>query len=440
MKKILLFLPLFVFLSLSYQPIKAQLQVTKAIQSVKNFDSTQLTIQKYYHLALAYKDGKGVAMDYSKAYGYFQQAAELGDSQSVYAVAYMHYKGLGCTQDYELAAKLFAQGAYGNRNNSMYFYGLCWRNGYGVAQNKDSASYWLKKSAALGYTQAVAELKMPTPENSNNSATALARRIQSAAVPDKVPLNQFYKVTPHLPADSVIAGSYSGYLIRYDWSGRYPISSKKLQLVLNLTKGKGSAITGRWLEDSIAPVSIEASLSKDSLEFESTAYKRKDHYSHDSAINYEFKNAALNIVRKGDSVYLAGNIYMFSPDRKEPSKPLFIALTRATVTNTDSSTIKKQYTGLTDSSNQTAAAKLLSVYPNPFDSYVNVQFRVNRSGNVGIELYNVAGVEVYRKPSQALGIGTYTILVEPSNQLPTQTYLLRLVFANGQEAVNVIKK
>jgi uncharacterized protein len=162
MKALLLFLSLY-----AVQPLKAQLNITKPSRITGNFDTAELAIQKYYHLAVQYKEGKGVPMDYQKAYDYFQKAANLGDSQSVYAIGYMHYKGLGCTQDYALAARLFAQGACGGRDNSMYFYGLAWRNGYGLPQNEDSAQYWLKKAAALGYKQAILELQSKAPENNN---------------------------------------------------------------------------------------------------------------------------------------------------------------------------------------------------------------------------------------------------------------------------------
>lgn len=121
----------------------------------------QDTIKKYYALAKKYKDGDGIAIDYSKAFYYFSKAADLGDAQSIYAVAYLHYKGFGTTQDYFTASRLFSQGAYAGRDNSEYFLGLCFRNGYGLKQNEDSARYWLKKAAAQGYRQAFLELQTP---------------------------------------------------------------------------------------------------------------------------------------------------------------------------------------------------------------------------------------------------------------------------------------
>jgi len=424
MKAILLFLSLFAVLS----QLKAQSKADKSSATIKNFDTTELAIQKYYHLAVQYKEGKGVPMDYQKAFDYFEKAANLGDSQSVYAMAYMHYKGLGCKQDYALAAKLFAQGAYGGRDNSMYFYGLCWRNGYGLIQNEDSAQYWLKKSAASGYKQAILELNSRAPENSNAQAIQLVKKIHNAAVPDQVPLNQFIPIVPKAPDSGVIAGDYEGYLIQYDWSGKFPVSTKKLRLFLEQTQSEPKLI-GKWFEEGADSVSLKVAVQQDSLVFNGTRYERKDHYSLERGIEYDFQNAALNLVRKEDTVYLAGNIYMFSPDRKEPSKPLFVVLRR---------TINNQM--IEDTLRQLETVKLINVYPNPFTSYINVEFKVNSATEVGIELYSIGGQRVYTKPSQPLNPGTYKIRIEPSRQLTQQTYLVRLVFDDGQEITKVIKK
>ncbi len=426
MKALLLFLSLYAIL---LQPLKAQINIIKPSQITGNFDTAELAIQKYYRLAVQYKEGKGILMDYQKAFDYFQKAANLGDSQSVYAIGYMHYKGFGCRQDYALAARLFAQGAYGGRDNSMYFYGLAWRNGYGLPQNEDSAQYWLKKAAALGYKQAILELQSRAPENSNAQAEQLVQKIHNAALPEQIPLNQFIPVQPKVPDSTIIAGDYEGYVIQYDWSGKHPVSTKKLHLFLE--RGQTN-LTGKWLEEGADSVTIQVALQKDSLVFNGTNYKRRDHYSLDRGIEYDFQNAALNLVRKEDSVYLAGNIYMFSPDRKEPSKPLLVALVRTVNKNKADSNI--------DTASETTNAKLLSVYPNPFTSYVNVEFEMNEATKVGIELYDIEGKRVYAKPPQPLVKGTYKIRIEPSKHLTQQTYILRLVFTGGQEAVKVIKK
>jgi len=251
------------------------------------------------------------------------------------------------------------------------------------------------------------------------------QKIHNAALPEQIPLNQFIPIRPKTPDSTIIAGDYEGYVIQYDWSGKYPVSTKKLHLFLE--QGQTN-LTGKWLEEGADSVTVRIALQNDSLVFNGTNYERKDHYSLDRGIEYDFQNAALNLVRKEDSVYLAGNIYMFSPDRKEPSKPLLVALVR---------TVKDRKI---DTANLTTEAKLLSVYPNPFTSYVNVEFEVNEATKVGIELYDIEGKRVYTKPPQPLVKGTYKIRIEPFRHLAQQTYILRLVFTGGQEAVKVIKK
>ncbi|MDE1191188.1 MAG: T9SS type A sorting domain-containing protein [Arachidicoccus sp.] len=430
--------------------IIAQRQVIDSNKQIINSDSLRLAdIHKYYSLAKQYKDGNGVAIDYSKAFDFFSRAAALGDAQSTYAVAYMHYKGLGTAQDYTIAAQLFAQGAYEGRDNSEYFYALCLRNGYGVMQNEDSAQYWLKKAASFGYKQATQELQMKVPENSNTAVTQLIQKIHNAAIPEKVALNQFIAVQPKAPDASVIAGDYEGYVIQYDWSGQHTVSAKKLHLLLRpnngniataITANNTVSFTGKWMEENADSVTIHASLQKDSLVFDNTHYQRKDHYSPNRAVTYDFRNASLNLVRKGNSVYLAGNIYMFSPDRKEPSKPLLVALSRIADVNGNNAINTQNYQNLNDSSNKKMDAHLLNVYPNPFTTYTNIEFFVNRETTVGIELYNMVGQKVFEKVAQPLNIGLYKIRIEPSLQLAAQTYVLRLVFSNGQEVIKVIKK
>lgn len=382
-----------------------------------SIDSTEQA-QNYYKLALQYKDGNGVAMDYSKAFEYFSKASDFGDAQGTYAIAYMHYKGLGCTQDYKLAVKLFAKGAVTGKDNSMYFYGLCWRNGYGLKKNEDSAKYWLQKSADLGYKQAVMELKMSAGENSNDSAKRLVQAINNAAIPRNVILNQYKKIENHLPPAEVIAGCYKGYIIQYDWSGKNAVSSKKLTLNLS---GKSKSLEGYWSEEGIDSFKLKASLKLDSLVFNNTKYARKDHYSPDSAVKYSFQSARLNLVQKGDSIFLAGNIEMFSPERKEPSKPLFVALVRVENTNIDKNAVSN-----------------LRVSPNPFTGTLNVEFNLPEPGPLEVQLLTIDGAVVYRNPSGTLDAGHYILPLQPG-KIAAGTYLVKVLNGNHASSVKVVK-
>ena len=376
--------------------------------------ATKATIVNYYKLALQYKDGNGVPMDYSKAYENFSKAANLGDAQSIYAIGYMHYKGLGCEQDYSKAASLFAKGALSGRDNSMYFYGLCWRNGYGVDKNEDSARYWLQKAAAIGYKQAVKELKMIAGENSNDSATALVQQINNAAIPNKTTLNKYSKIQQKLPSSEVITGNYTGWLIQYDWSGTHAVESKKLQLNLIASDNE---LKGQWIENSKDTAVIKASLASDSIIFNKTHYKRTDHYSPDTAIVYNFSNARLNLIQTTDSVFIAGNVEMFSPERKEPSKPLFVALSRK------APVVEKL---------------VVKTYPNPFSNVLYVDFNLLKSANIEVQLLTLNGTTVYRNPAGVLEAGWYSLPVQTGN-IAAGSYFLKLVYDSGSTIVKVVK-
>lgn len=389
------------------------LQIHAQTVSIDSIKESQI----YYKLGVQYKDGSGVPMDYKKAFDYFSQAASLGDVQSVYAIAYMQYKGLGCLQDYKAAAQLFAKGADIGKDNSMYFYGLCWRNGYGVAKNEDSAKYWLQKSADLGYVQAFKELEMTAAENSNDSAKKLLQQISNAAIPITKELNRYQKIQNHLPPAEVVTGYYKGYIIQYDWSGQNVLSSKKLSV--NLSE-HNNQIEGTWSEDAIDSFKIRASLHEDSLSFNNTQYARKDHYSPDKAVKYNFQNAKLNLVQKGDTVFLAGNIAMFSPERKEPSKPIFVALYRL-VDPVINPTLD------------------LRVSPNPFKSAINVEFTLLKLEHVEIQLLTIEGRIVYTNPAGTLEAGHYLLPLQPGSKIASGIYLVKVVHGNKTSVVKVEK-
>lgn len=381
----------------------------------------QAQIKDDYRLALQYKNGTGgVAMDYGMAYNYFSEAAVLGDAQSVYALAYMRYKGLGCEQNYDTAAALFAQGAELGRDNSLYFYGLCWRNGYGRPKNEDSARFYLQKSAELGYRQAVLELATSTAENSDDSAAQVVlQQINNAAIPNSTVLNQFNRVQPHLPPVDVIGGEYKGWLIQYDWSGAHIVSAKKLQVILTASDGE---VTGKWIEASTDTAKLKAAMVSDTLLFEETKYARTDHYSLSNPVPYNFESARLNIQQQGDSVFITGNVNMFSSTRGEPSKPLFAVLGRA-VLKTQDSIVQFQWTA----------------YPNPFTSVLNVQFTLPGTANVGVQLYNLSGALLYDNEAGTLEAGEYNLPVYNLDIVPG-VYILKMLYNNQSKTAKVIKQ
>lgn len=383
--------------------------------------------QGWYNLGLVYKDAEGSNQNFTEAYNSFTKAAALADEQSIYALGYMHYKGLGCTQDYEKAATLFKSGAALNKPNSMYFLGLCFRNGYGVATNADSAKYWLTKAAEKGYKMALNELRSNTAENSNSKAKALAQQIKEAQTPNANNLNKYTKVEHNINA-SAIEGTYKGYIIKYDWSGQNAINSSNLTLELIY---KNDSLTGSWVEDNAAPVSFKAVLTPNAMVFKNTQYTRTDHYSPNKPIAYNFKDAKLQWNKQGDTVYLAGNIQMFSPDRKEPQKPQYIVLTRSKNSSNNTANIQLIDDNLLVQNN-------LKAYPNPFTNYITIDFELKEKCEVETQILTLTGKMVYSNKAGILGIGNYTLPIKPQ-QLAAGSYIVKLLYGKQVKMAKVVK-
>ena len=391
-----------------------------------------------YRQGLRCKNGDGVPIDYRKAFEHFKAAADMGDAQSKYATAYCYYKGLGVQQNYETAAGLFGIGAREGRDNSMYFYGLCFENGYGIVKNADSAKYWLEKAAALGYQQAMEELKSPRGENDNDSAVALLDKINKSSLAGKKPLNEFTLVAPHIPSRALIDGTYNGYVLRYDWSGKYLISSKAIELSFRQPEASDrgpDAIKGTWQEKGETAVPLLAKLSSDSVIFQQTQYKTRDHYSWDKAITYDFKSANLNLSQIGDSVYLSGNIDMFSPERNEPSKPIYLALVRSSaISSSLTDSLNKVINGKNRAdSSGIAKIKDARLYPNPFRTSFTVEFILTAKAKVAVQMLNMSGVVVYKKQAELLQKGKYNINISPG-RVASGMYIIRLITDSGDYA------
>ena len=373
-------------------------------------------IKAWYNLGMGYKD----AQDFENAYQSFSKASSLGDQQSAYARGYMLYKGLGCEQDYSQAVKLFSNGAYIGKPNSMYFYGLCLRNGYGIATNIDSARYWLMLSASLGYKMASDELMLKEPENVK-IAGELARKIKGAEASMTVTgvANKYQKVLNRVDA-SEVSGIYTGYLLKYDWSGQHIIEANKLTVKLEYDK---DSLKGAWNEDDSLTVPIHALLSHNSVIFNQMQYRKTNHYSPYKPELSVFKQANLKLEKVGDSVYLSGNIVESIPNRNEPAKPLFLALVRT------------KFGSKNEMANSSSPVR---AYPNPFRNTINIDFELTEDCNVSAELLAIDGKIVYNNPAGRLTRGSYTLPIQTS-EIEHGYYTLVLHYGNKIRTAKVVK-
>lgn len=361
----------------------------------------------WFNAGTMYKNGTGTQQNFDQAYRYFSRGAAANDLFSGYGKGYMLYKGLGCTQNYREAFELFSLAARMKSKAAMYMLGLCYRNGYGTGVQADSAAFWLKKAAALGYRHAADELASNTPENTQQD-------VQKPAVPIQA-------------AQAVVAGdltgTYTGYVVRYDWSGEKVLAMNPVQLMLTAEQGY---LKGVWKEGEQLTAGLQATVSGQSVLFDNSGYEQKDHYNQKRPGSYGFRQAALNKITTADSVFLAGNVQLWSNSMNEPEKPVFISLTK----------VKAAITATTD--NRDGARRRLVAYPNPFDQFFRLQFTLERKSVCVVSLLDINGRTLYTGKPETLDAGIHDKKIEV--KVPAGTYMARLIVNNQNYSTPVIKQ
>ena len=354
---------------------------------------------------------RGEQQDFMRSAGYFYKGMEQGDKNSKYMVAYYLYKGLAGKQNYDSAFALFKQLATTGSRNAMYFTGLCYRNGFGTERNEAQAQYWLKQAAARQYYQAIDELKLQDPEN---PVTPIATSALGAGASGKIQTAQ----------RTSMKGTYQGVAIRYDWSGKHITSVVPLQVKFD---NYGNVVSGKWMEGKDTAFIRGSFTDNNNLVFNNTSYGKKDHYTKHPSEPWQFTSASVQYLQMADSLFITGNIHLYSPKRKEPGQPLYIQLSRA-------ATPEELKTNMAQN------VKPLTVYPNPFSSQVKVNFELDQSKRVTISLLTMQGQLVTAENPGTLSAGSYTRSIQVPASLAPGSYIVNVTTGTSSKQNVVIKQ
>jgi hypothetical protein len=348
-------------------------------------------LKSAYNLAMMYRLGIGVTQDFSKAYQYICRAGEAGDSQAVYARGYLLYKGLGCEQSYEEAIKYFKQAAGQGHGYAMYMIGLCYRNGYGVERDNGEAMFWLKRAADNNVKASTDELSTDAPENPIRST-----RIRSAGGNSaQGVINPRFKAIRHeMSSAQFLQGSYKGSISTYDWSGQHVIKESLLEVSIELN---GNEFIARWKEDTLSTVVAKGILTDTALVFTHATYSKLDHFNPTKPVIWNFTKASLHTVLDSNSVNLAGTLQLYSPETKEPGRPMYLNLRTK-----EKSSVS---INLLTNSNELNTDPL--VYPNPFTNLLNLSFYLTTKARCLVEIYSMNGNKVYEEPLGELNMGSH---------------------------------
>lgn len=362
----------------------------------------------YHDIGAVYKEGRsGIKQDLVKAYVTFLEGARLGSRKCTYDAGYMLYKGLGCEQSYAKSMEMFEIAAQRGHSGAMYMLGLCYRNGYGTEQNEEKGLELLNKAAVRGFKTARDELTRSHPENFLHYT--LASDDDSVTIPLSMP-----EICTGINDTSLLNGDYTGYLIVYDWSGKFILREKPIRMSVKRT---GSEASGNiYVEDYDIP--FRADVQDDgTLKFKDSYAKLKERYTKNGKVNYRLDYAKLDIWK--DSV--RGELSLFSQSHREPEKPMYIQLKK-----------------LNSSNATTSDSNHISVSPNPFSSVIKVAIELETSCNVTTRIFDKYGIVAYQQDMGHVEKGKQEFVMSP--KLEKGYYILNITAGKHVLRTVIIKE
>ena len=340
-------------------------------------------------LGMYYKYAEEGKQSFQTAYDYFQRGANLGDATCCYDCGFMKYKGLGTEQSYAEAVDYFGRAAEGGHATAIYMLGLCYRNGYGVEPDSAYSYYFLNMAAEMGADEAAEELLRELPENEG----ILPTEVNDVDVPvyDEMP-----DIVPYLPLNKkVLAGSYEGILVTYDWSGEWALSAKPLVVDMSVDDAQ---VQGTWRADGDT-VCFKATMKDDgTLSFDQTESKLYERYAPEFYAHFRFEQFDVNY-RNG---LLTGQLRLYSLDEQEPARPMYVTLRHTTYAD--------GYSAEDESCN-------IMAYSSPVTHAVTLKFELPEDvPSVHVSLLTQGSLKVADYQYGAMQSGVNTVTFTPSLQ------------------------
>ena len=364
----------------------------------------------YNNLGMIYKYARnGVTQDFTVAFDFFMRGANDGSVMCMYDAGYMLYKGLGCRQDYARAAELFKDAANCNHSPSLYMLGLCYRNGYGVERDLALADNCLHAAASLNFTPAMEELERPYPENHLDDDYMESSSF--TYLPDSIP-----EIYTDMNDYSLANGSFRGFIIMYDWSGKHLLGEKPAFMTLENKDGRNFTGMLTLGNDSVP---FKAELSDDGwLKFSQGSIKLNERYTIGKKVAYRIDEAALN-VWKGK---ISGRLCLYSLKQKEPERPMYIELVECDSDNVSSSGVKEYIT----------------VSPNPFVYSIDLAFNLAADADAKVNIFDTFSKMVYSRSIGHLEAGCNKVTISPA--LTSGSYVLNVIAGKQVFSTVIVKK
>ncbi len=105
-------------------------------------------------MGVRYELGKGVEQDYTKAFEWFQKAADQENHEAANSLGILYEHGRGVEQDYAKALAWYRKSAELGYHGASYNIGVMYADGLGVEKDAAKEAEWYRKAAEHGIPQA----------------------------------------------------------------------------------------------------------------------------------------------------------------------------------------------------------------------------------------------------------------------------------------------
>ncbi len=370
--------------------------------------------EAYHNLGMMYKNGcYGVKQDFVKAYNAFVNGVEAGSVICKYDAGFMLYKGLGICQNYNEAVNLFNDAANESEHTpSLYMLGLCYRNGYGVLQDTAKASYYLNRAAMLSFGPAMEELQRTQPENYLDEISV--SNYISTGLPTQMP-----NISIEVNDTSFIFGQYRGFLVMYDWSGKYVLAEKPLKI--NIYRDEKGTASGTLIMANDT-IEFKADITNAGhLVFSKGNVCFNERYNIGKKITYRMDNAILDIWKDK----IRGRLNLYSLKLKEPERPMYIELSRVSDIDISFNKEDERFT------------RIIAM-PNPFSNEFCASFELQEQCDAQIRIFDQAGKMVFIENIGIIDSGKHNVMIAP--QIKDGTYVLNIKAGKQILRTIIVKK
>lgn len=116
-----------------------------------------------FNLGKLYEEGRGVQRDPALAFSWYRKAAEQGHIPAQHDLGALYATGTGVAQNYEEAARWFGRAAEAGNPASLYSLGLMHEHGLGLTRDPAAARRYYERAAVAGSADATTKLATLAP-------------------------------------------------------------------------------------------------------------------------------------------------------------------------------------------------------------------------------------------------------------------------------------